>query len=476
MKIVKQLPLVLIFICSLPIFCQTNVQVDERFELTSIAFRLTGTDVLAQPSPKNYVNDINEYFGKYKEHDLVKFINHIIDTKRPFEISFVATSAAQLEITGNTISFSKKLITCYDMAPTKDTTGSDWTKAELEEYLRLLNKFYKDTKFHRFFLQHSDFYNKAEERMQQLVNQIDTAWFSSFFGQPYQLDNVWMVPSNGFNNFSVTCKDKTGKTYLNCALGCGNTDSLNYPIFNEKTLEVLIHEICHNYVSPICDKYWNVFKPACDSIFVYVSEPLTRNLYGSPYALFHESTNRLCEFTYLNTHNVLAAKRLKRNLTVTCKMGFIWMNDLVDFLGIFADKKDQYPHFEDIMPQLLGFMQQIPQNMKNYYLPKYELMRPCVRYTFPVNNSMVDTNLDAIIISFSQPMQQFFVWGDYVEGDNVEIPPLKEDEFWKDDHTVVFPIEGPLKPHTTYGIPVSKYTTSSSYIPVKEFVLIFETK
>ena len=475
--IMKKILIFLLFIsCSQIGICQSNVKVDERFELTSIVFRLTDIDVFAYPVPQNYVNDINEYFDKYKNHDLVKFVKNIIGTKQPFEISFIATSAAEIEITDNKLSFSKKLITCYDTAPAKDTTGSVWTKAELEEYLRLLNKFYKDTKFHRFFLQHSDFYNKAEERMQELVNQIDTAWFTSFFGQPYQLDNVWVVPSNGFNNFSVTCKDKTGKTYFNCALGCGNTDSLNYPIFDWGSLEVLIHEICHNYVNPICDKYWSVFEPACDSIFAYVSEPLTTSLYGSPEALFYESTNRLCEFTYLNTHPVLTAKQMKRNLIINHLTGLIWMRDLIDFLEIFAEKKGQYPHFEDIMPQLLGFMQQIPQNMENYYLPQFELMRPCVRYTYPSKNSMVDTDLDTIIISFSQPMQQFFVWGNFADDDNAEVPPLKEDEFWIDDHTVAFPVDGPLKPHTTYGIPVSIYTTSASYIPVKEFVLIFKTK
>ena len=89
---------------------------------------------------------------------------------------------------------------------------------------------------------------------------------------------------------------------------------------------------------------------------------------------------------------------------------------------------------------------------------------------------MVDTDLDTIIISFSQPMQQFFVWGNFADDDNAEVPPLKEDEFWIDDHTVAFPVDGPLKPHTTYGIPVSIYTTSASYIPVREFVLIFKTK
>lgn len=64
----KKILIFLLFIsCSQIGICQINVKVDERFELTSIAFRLTGIDVFAYPVPQNYVSDINEYFDQYTQ-------------------------------------------------------------------------------------------------------------------------------------------------------------------------------------------------------------------------------------------------------------------------------------------------------------------------------------------------------------------------------------------------------------------------
>ena len=120
----KTIVTLLLIATSIIVYGQTTVSVDERFELTGIAFRFTGIETFAKSVPKSYANDIDAYFDKYKEHELVKFLNHIVESKMPFEMTFVATSAADIEISGNSIHFSKKLITCYDLAPTIDTTNS----------------------------------------------------------------------------------------------------------------------------------------------------------------------------------------------------------------------------------------------------------------------------------------------------------------------------------------------------------------
>lgn len=473
----KTIVTLFLFASSIIVYGQTNVRVDERFELTGIVFRLTGIETFAKSVPQSYANDIDAYFDKYKNHELVKFLNHIVESKMPFEMTFVATSAADIEISGNNIYFSKNLITCYDLAPTIDTTNSEWTKAELEEYLRLLNKFYKDTKFHDFFVQHTDYYRTAEKRMQQIVNQIDTSWFKSFFGHSPDLEIVWVIPANGANNYSVSNQDKTGKIHFNCALGCSTSDSLGYPVFDESDLNVLIHEICHNYANPICDKFWNGIESTCDSIFSFVGDELKSRHYGTPKAMFYESINRLCEYSYLKIHPIVSEKRMKTNMIISNLIGFVWQQEMIDFLDVLTNRKTFYPYFEDCMPQLMGFLQQVPQNMESYYLPKHRLLRPRILYTYPAANSIVDTDLDTIVISFSQPMQPFFAWWrDFPDSLNVEIPPLKENEFWADDHTVLFPIEGPLKPHTKYGIPVSAYTSSADAVMGKDFDLIFETK
>ena len=51
-------------------FCQPQVSVDERFELTSIVFRLTDDVAFVHSNPANYIKDIDDYFSEFKNHEL----------------------------------------------------------------------------------------------------------------------------------------------------------------------------------------------------------------------------------------------------------------------------------------------------------------------------------------------------------------------------------------------------------------------
>ena len=143
---------------AIPFSGQMQVHVDERFELTSIAFRLTGESIHTPPTPANYVKDIDDYFSQYKDHELVEFIrNHIITSEHNFGFSIVSGLAADVEITPKGIVYTKKWDLAYD--PDKNDPQYCLTHEELKEYLRLLNNFYKDTKFHSFYEQHRNFYH-----------------------------------------------------------------------------------------------------------------------------------------------------------------------------------------------------------------------------------------------------------------------------------------------------------------------------
>ena len=80
-------------------FGQPKVRVSECFELTGVAFRLSGYDVFVHSEPENYVADMDAWFSKYKEHELVKFIKKTIGAKHVLEFNFITDMAADIEIT-----------------------------------------------------------------------------------------------------------------------------------------------------------------------------------------------------------------------------------------------------------------------------------------------------------------------------------------------------------------------------------------
>jgi hypothetical protein len=468
--------LVYLFVSFNIVLCQSIVHVDERFELTSIAFRLTGESIHTPTTPANYVRDIDDYFSQYKDHELVEFIrNHIISSEHNYGFSIVSGLAADVEITPKGIVYTKKWNLAYD--PDKNDPQYCLTHEELKEYLRLLNKFYKDTKFHSFYEQHHDFYHVAEMNMQEWVNQIDTAWFSEFFGKPFRMDNIWLVPANGDHNFGITRYNAEGEQFNNIALGCPSTDSLGNIIFDLPDFGVLLHEICHNYTLPILMSALSDFRPICDTLFQYddVRSALTRWHYGAV-SISIEGINRLCEFCYYQTHHTYEPEELKLRVKSQEYTGFIWFGEMLEFMNYFSSHRDLYPYFDSFLPQLKGFLQQVAANMDSYYIPK--MRRPMVVSTFPANGTAVDTTLTEVVIVFSESMFTGLYWTNYPQ-DSAGVQPLPVDFdnlCWKDERTYVVPLSEPLKPHTAYGFSVAPNLTNIYRYRAAPYDLIFETK
>lgn len=461
---------------AIPFSGQMQVHVDERFELTSIAFRLTGESIHTPTTPANYVKDIDDYFSQYKDHELVGFIrNHIITSEHNFGFSIVSGLAADVEITPKGIVYTKKWNLAYD--PDKNDPQYCLTHEELKEYLRLLNNFYKDTKFHSFYEQHRDFYHVAEMNMQEWVNQIDTAWFSEFFGKPFRMDNIWLVPANGDHNFGITRYNAEGEQFNNIALGCPSTDSLGNIIFDLPDFGVLLHEICHNYTLPILMSALSDFRPICDTLFQYddVRSALTRWHYGAV-SISTEGINRLCEFCYYQTHHTYEPEELKLRVKSQEYTGFIWFGEMLEFMNNFSSHRDLYPYFDSFLPQLKGFLQQVAANMYSYYIPK--MRRPMVVSTFPANSTVVDTTLTEVVIVFSESMFTGLYWTNYPQ-DSAGVQPLPVDFdnlCWKDERTYVIPLSEPLKPHTAYGFSLAPNLTNIYRYRAAPYDLIFETK
>lgn len=469
---------ILFVISNNQVLCNINVHVDERFELTSIAFRLTGEPVFAQKQPEAYVIEINNYFEKYKNHELVIFIEKQISTKQAFHFNLITDLAADIQILSDTIVISNKWITYFELNDTC-RNQEDWTQAELYEYLRLLNKFYHDTYFHSFYKAHQDFYNLIEKEFQDIVNQINTAWFVDFFGKPFEMENIWLVPANGKHNFSLQRRDNNGKVYNNCAIGCSDVDSTGIPVFDHESLRILIHEICHNYVNPICDAYKEVFASICDTLYFHVEYMLKTSYYDDVDNVLYEGVNRMCEFAYYSDQNIFSQEDLLQLIILEERKGFIWLEESLKLMNVFLRRHDKSQFFSDFMPVVKGFYHQVAADMIDYYLPKFKLRYPRVVATIPAKNAVVDTTISEIVIIFSQPMFTGFFWpSEFTNIDGVvSIPGDFDRIMWRDPYTYVVPLQKPLNPHTKYGYNVSSYFPNAKhFLSVDPYDLIFETK
>jgi hypothetical protein len=161
--------------------------VDIRFELTSIVFRLANANEYVNNDVKNYTEDINHYFLKYKNHPLISYTKELREHN---EIAYDAVSGFTELLK---IEHGKILLN-----PEKDISKfleveKRWNSESLSKYVVLLNDFYKKTNFSDLYKRHQDLYLKSTKRFDLLLATIHTEWFYSFFGKSF--DNATVIIS-----------------------------------------------------------------------------------------------------------------------------------------------------------------------------------------------------------------------------------------------------------------------------------------
>lgn len=457
-------------------FAQMKGHVDERFELTSIVFRLTEDEAFVHSTPANYIADIDDYFSPYKNHELIEFVKKTMYAKSILDISLPVQLASDVEITTKGIVWTNNWTPLFEQYDTL-SANRIWTRPERDEYLRLLNKFYKDTRFHKFYVSHGNFYAAIETAFDSVVSKIDTSWFREFFGIPYQMDNLWLVPANGYHNFSIHRFDQNNREHNNCALGGVQTTSTGKPSFHPNTFGTLIHEICHNYSNPLCVKHEILFAEVCDTLYSMVGEPLRKHYYSQSTSLLYEGINRLCEFSYHISHSTYGDIELREKIVDQIYTGFVWFEEMLCYMNVFNANRDKFPAFEDFLPQLKMFLDQVTENMEHYYYPKYDLLIPRVVATYPVKNSVVETDLKEVRIQFSKPMQHVRSINRVEGKDILSLPVDWQNTYWYNDYVYVIPLKEPLKPHTKYGFKTTSFFADAlNYFGALPYELIFETK
>lgn len=458
-------------------FAQPKGHVDERFELTSIVFRLTEDVAFVHATPKNYISDIDDYFSPYKHHELIEFVKKTIYSRSSLNIALPAFLASDIKITPKGIVWTDEWVATIHADDTLEENYR-WTKSELQEYLKLLNKFYKDTRFREFYDAHAAYYQEIEASFSRIADKIDTAWFRAFFGSPYSMDNIWLVPANGNDNFAINRVDQQGMEHHNCVISCVDVDSSGKPYIDDDIFSVLIHESCHNYCNPILKKHASSFSDVCDTLFEYVKNELSEYYYGTPMAILYEGINRACEYSYYTEHHTFSDSVLDYKLKGEMKIGYIWIEEMVNYMTLFHHNRDEYPNFEDFLPALESFLKQCVELMETYYCPKYHLLRPQVVATNPISGAVVDTNLHYVVIQFSKPMQKIRSLARIPENDISPLPVDEDNIHWADPFTYIIPLREPLKPDSKYGYRVKTWFSDAIYHFKMEtdYDLIFETK
>ncbi|MDR1609953.1 MAG: DUF4932 domain-containing protein [Candidatus Symbiothrix sp.] len=461
-------------------FSQLTSHVDERFELTSIAFRLAGAEEYINNQVVGYVKDIDAYFDKYKEHSLIRYIKEI-RTKDEIAYNAVSSSTFLLKIRNNEVFLNPEAdINTFLKSELR------WTAVTLNKYVKLLNQFYKDAKFKTFYNQHKNLYAEAEKRFDELLKTIRLEWFQSFYGKPFGNPFIYISLCNGRSNYALLSSfNKTGSSDYGIIIGCTSIDKEGIPTFityydkdgqpyyDRAVLSVIIHEFSHYFSNPIFFKYCEQeMIGAANKIFPLVKEQLAKVAYGSAGDMIGEGLNELFSNMYFHDNSSID----QYNVAKDERYGFIWMSRAVRFMENFSANRILYPTIEDYMPQLIAFINSCGDNIEQI-VDEYKHKNPYVVNVFPGSNTTVSENIKEIRVDFSHSMWGLFTINKPTQSNVIYLEIEPASCYWSEDNkTFIIPVM--LERGKNYGLRLSGnggFQSSETYPMIEDFEILFNT-
>lgn len=453
--LLKTLFIIGLMIMSFRSIAQERVIVDERQELSAIVWRLAGCEEYNTRINPSYLENIETYFGGYKGHPVMDFIREMRTKKDSISVvayNSVPMSAAVLQIRNNRVKINP------DVNLIEYIAGNDsrWTEQNLRKYVKLLDDFYRKSEFRQFFDSHADLYASYIAEMTAVFqDNVKAEWFRQFYGMELPGFNVIVSPANGINNYALNEDILNAAGYDGIGALMGVSYNPEKGKINRNTyVPILLHEISHYFTNQIFfPDYTEQLTAAGAKIFEHLSEPLTAAGYGAAYIVCPEFLNELCAMMY--TKEVLGST-LANEVRACYRKGFIWADECIRYMENFTANREQYSRFSDFIPQLVGFMESIADNIKPMKDAFYTA--PYIVYSYPCAGSTVSPDISEIVFRLSQPMETGITAFDAHESAELFIDDSwyethdDEPEYWKDEYTYVIRVWKKLEQGKKYGI------------------------
>jgi len=439
-------------------------RIDKRVELLSIVFRLAGNPEYNYQTFPLYTEKIEAYFGKYKKHKLIRFIQKKLHKRG---IAYDAVMQMAIHITQPPE--MQPLVPFTDEIP-----ENRWGKKNAVKFLKLLNEFYTDARCEDFFEENAGLYQKVEQRFYTMYKEIDLDWYQRFYGiPPENLFEIIIGLGNGPGNYGPKLILPNKHETVYAIMGIYEVDEQGLPIyFSKGYLPILIHEFNHSFVNKTVEKFHNELQKAGEILYEKVLPEMQRQAYGNWQTLFNESVVRAAVIIYMKEHNY-DEKSINKEMTRQLNRGFYWMEGLVKELENYEQNRKQYPDLESFMPKIVKFFNKTTTQIDELK-QKIEKKRPVIVSIKPfVNNeSQVDYHIKQIIVTFDKEIQNKRL--KILSGEKT-FPEITHTTLSKDQKSFIMDVK--LQPDTEYQLILSGwYFKSKENYSIKDYDINFKTK
>lgn len=317
--------------------------VDKRVELISIVFRLAEKQEYVNEEFRLYSDQIDRYFEQHKNHELIQFTRLIINE---YGIGFDAPMwlAVYLDDDLNLLSDVKDV---WALEP-------QWTKENVEKFVRLLQQFNKDTQFDKFFEEHTELYADVIERFTSIYEQVDLDWYSSFFGKVSTETFSVKIGLSGWGNcYGVNLDYVNGNRKIYAIMGLWMLDKAGLPVFSRMPdLAILMHEFSHPFVDHLTETYKEAFRESGEKIYSALKDRINVEAYPSWEVVLDEALINAVVIKYMRDHHFEQSDIAGWINLIKGGFGTFWIEELADELESYDKQRDEYPTLDSYMFKL----------------------------------------------------------------------------------------------------------------------------
>lgn len=430
-----------------------QVSVDPRVELFSIIFRLAGNREYCGGKTSPYVRDIEQYFGKFRDHPAVKLAARLRETKgishdAPITLVVYLSDAYEL----------KERV---PLDPLPEGMDPRWSVQDARLFCSLARQFVEDTEFEDFISTHQPLYDRAIVRMKEVLWQYaDMGWFERFFGSKSKTRYyVILAMGNEGHCYGPHFTDG-GTREIYSILGCAG-EKEDVPVLDERVIPGIIHEFCHSYANPLVETHITELEPAGKALFACVALAMKCQAYGTWQTLMYESLVRASTVRYfMDTQHSRSAAHAEINMNNFA--GFVWVDDLSELLGEYEANRNKYPALDSFSPRIVEFF-----NAYSGDFQKKDALAPHVVKLVPENYAQdVDPGLKEIRIAFDKPMKN--------KVGLFALPGIRKPYWMEEQRTFVFPVK--LQPNCSYQLVLSRKFQSENGYPLNYVFYRFSTR
>ena len=330
-----------------------NVGVDERLELLTTVQYLSGYFLVSQ-AELSYKKEIDSVFAEFKTHEAVKMFRLISQEFFAFDRPVLFMLHYELPNLTLVSPFSEDEIR---------SNGFDRYRDTLDLFISDLRDFYVTTGFHKFFVDHQQFYQSIVKNVSQVTQGIDIAReLESHYGVHQHSYNLILCPLLHDGGFGPKLHSKAGDD-LYAIIGPKH-DSKGVPRYDGRTLfqNYVIHEFSHSFCNPLIDQYYpQLSKDSC------LLEPILKEQREQGYGDW-----RICLYEHLvRANEVVLTEKIFGKLesdnvyeSYFHDKKWIYLKGLVPIIERYSAGRGEHKSLDDVMPEIVTYFHNEKQSCR----------------------------------------------------------------------------------------------------------------